>query len=314
MVDARIVGDMTNPAIDLTIPGLAERIPDEDAAYRTLEDLRWPNGPVCPHCGSVKPPYFLNPQGEGRKTRTGKVSQRRVWKCSEKECRKQFSVLTGTIFHGSKIPVRTWLFAVVEMCASKNGVAARELQRKYDLTPKSAWFMAHRIREAMARQAPGALVGTIIADETWIGGRSRLTHGTLAENLKGKGRPDRHTPGKTIVCTLIHRETGEARSRVVPSVTADTLGAATASQVDLDRSRLMTDEAAGHEVGLEFGGGHETVIHSAGEYVRGDVTTNPVESFFSQLKRSVDGTFHHVSPEHLDRYLAEFDFRTRPAS
>src|SRR6476619_5529004 len=151
---------------NLSIPVLAERIPDEAAAYVFLEGLRWPDKPVCPHCGSINDHYFLNPQGEGRKTRTGSVSQRRVWKC--KDCRKQFSVLTGTIFHGTKIPVRTWIFVVFEMCASKNGVAAREIERKYDLTAKSAWFMTHRIREAMRREPLvgmlGGNAGPVVAD------------------------------------------------------------------------------------------------------------------------------------------------------
>src|SRR5256885_10661567 len=125
--------DKPKRATNLSIPALAKRVPDEASAYEFLEELRWGERIVCPHCGSVRQPYFLKPKAkEGRKTRTGKVTERRVWKCAD--CRKQFSVLTNTIFHGSKIPVRTWLFVIVEMCASKNGVAAREIQRKYDLT------------------------------------------------------------------------------------------------------------------------------------------------------------------------------------
>jgi transposase-like protein len=296
---------MTNP-LNLSIPALASRVPDEAAAYEVMEQLRWPDRPVCPHCGSAKMPYFLNPQGAGRKTRTGKVSPRRVWKCAD--CRKQFSVLTGTIFHGSKIPVRTWLFVVVEMCASKNGVAAREIERKYGLTSKSAWYMTQRIRHAMA-QEPGALApfqGTVVADEAYIGGRTRKKHGTF----QGTGKVEKVVPPKTPVVTLINEETGEARSRVVPSVTADTLANTIMAQVDVDRARLFTDEHQGYKmVGRWMGLGHQAVNHGHGEYVRGEVTTNSVESFFSQLKRSIDGTHHHVSPEHLHRYLAEFDFR-----
>src|SRR5262249_13828722 len=122
-----------------------------------------------PHCASVGKHWFLQAQGEGRKTRTGKVSQRRVWRC--RDCKRQFSVLTGTIFHGSKIPVRTWLFVVYEMCASKNGVSAREVARKYNLTNKTAWFMTQRIREAMKRgPLMERLVGNFQADEAYIGG------------------------------------------------------------------------------------------------------------------------------------------------
>jgi transposase-like protein len=125
---------------------------NEGEAYEFLERLRWRGQAACPHCGSERV-FYLQPQGEGRKTRTGKVSERRVWKCGA--CRRQFSVLTGTIFHGSKVELRTWLAVVVEMCADKNGMAAREIERKYGVAPKTAWFMAHRIREAMKRQAPG---------------------------------------------------------------------------------------------------------------------------------------------------------------
>lgn len=132
---------------EFSIPALMQRLTSEASAYELLEELRWNGVPVCPHCGSANKHYFLKPKGEGRKTRTGSISERRVWKC--KDCRRQFTVLVGTVFHGSKIPVRTWVLVVLEMCASKNGVSAREIERKYDLTPKSAWFMLHRIREAM---------------------------------------------------------------------------------------------------------------------------------------------------------------------
>lgn len=138
---------------------LINRVQTEADAYKYLEEMRWPDGqpPACPHCGgSEKPPVFLQPKGgsDGRKTRTGSVSQRRVWKCKTKGCRKQFSVLTNTPMHGTKIPVRTWVLVTFEMCSSKNGVSAREVERKYDLTAKSAWFLLHRIREGMTDPEP----------------------------------------------------------------------------------------------------------------------------------------------------------------
>lgn len=133
---------------------LINKIQTEADAYLYLEQMRWPNGepPACPHCGGVdpdNPPLFLRPEdgSTGRKTRTGSISQRRVWMCRIKGCRKQFSVLTGTPMHGTKIPVRTWVLVTFEMCSSKNGVSAREVERKYDLSPKSAWFLLHRIRQ-----------------------------------------------------------------------------------------------------------------------------------------------------------------------
>ncbi len=158
-----------------SIPDLATKLQSESDAYKFLEELRWGDQPWCPHCGRTEP-YFLKPQdGKSRKTRTGSRSERRVWKC--RICRRQFSVLTGTIFQGSKIPVRTWLFVVFEMCSSKNGVSAREIERTYDLTPKSAWFMTHRIREAMEREPmPSLLSGTVVADETRTGGKPKNRH------------------------------------------------------------------------------------------------------------------------------------------
>lgn len=287
---------------EFSIPSLMAQVPTEADAYKLLERLRWEGGVTCPHCGSVAAHYFLNPtNGTSRKTRTGSDSQRRVWKC--KDCRKQFSVLTGTIFHGSKIAVRTWLFVIFEMCASKNGVAAREIERKYDLAPKTAWFMLHRIREAMKREPlVGLLSGTIVADETWIGGKPGNKHGS------GYGKPARKSV-KQPVMSLIHKESGEVRSAVVPNVTGKTLGPILRENVDLPNSVLHTDSSRSYiTVGKEFTT-HGSVDHFAGEYVRDGISSNAAENYFSQLKRSIDGTQHHVSIEHLSRYLAEFDFR-----
>ena len=301
---------MTNPRQRISLPALTTRLRTESDAYLYLEELVWGDKPACPHCGSVGNHYFLNPQGEGRKTRTGAVSERRVWKCADRPCRRQFSVLTNTVMHGSKIPVRTWLMVIYEICASKNGVSAREIQRKYELTPKSAWFMLHRLREAM-KTDPLAMkfAGTVIADEAWIGGKSRNKYGTPHAD-----RPRVHSD-KAIVFTLIDQASGEARSRVIPDVTAETLGAAISAQVETAESRLMTDDWRGYlAVGEKFAQGHDTVTHSLGEYVRGDVTTNKVENFFGQLKRSIDGTFHHVSHEHLHTTWPSSTFGTRLGS
>ena len=184
---------------EFSVPKLMARITDEAAAYAFLEELRWAGEPVCPHCGSVAAHYFLTPaNGTDRATRTGERSQRRVWKC--RDCRKQFSVLTGTVMHGTKIAVRTWVMVLLEMCASKNGVSAREVERKYDLTAKSAWFLLHRIREAMKRDPlSGVLSGTIIADETWMGGDPKNRHrDDPREQTRASGSSD-----KTPVFTLV---------------------------------------------------------------------------------------------------------------
>lgn len=289
--------------MDLSIPDLADRLHTEADAYKLLEDLRWGDEQVCPHCGSVRKHYFLNPSnGKSRKTRTGSASQRRVWKCAD--CRKQFSVLTNTIFHGTKIPVRTWLFVIFEMCASKNGVSAREIQRKYKLTAKSAWFMTHRVRKAMERDPmAGLLSGRVVADESWIGGKPGNRHGG---NRPGRGFRE---TDKTPVFALISRETGEVRSRVVPDVSGDNLRRVMDEQLDVGATHLHTDQGWHYrKLGRDFAS-HSTVNHNVGEYVRGDVSTNQAEAFFSQLKRGIDGTHHHVSRKHLHRYLAEFDHR-----
>ncbi len=280
----------------LTVPALAAKIPTETAAYRYLERLRWHGRPVCPHCGVIDGHYLLKPRNGGRTTSTGKISKRRLWKCHA--CRKQFSVLVGTIFHGSKIPVRTWLFVLMEMTANKNGIAAREVQRKYGLTAKSAWFLTQRIREAMVERRPDALVGTIIADEAYIGGKSRLIHGRLMDDQK----PETHIPHKTPVVALLNRDTGEVRTRVVPSVTAANLAATIRDEVAVAESNLWTDEHQGYKaIGRTFGRGHSAVMHSMGEYVRGEVSTNALENFFGQLKRSIDGT--HRQPGALGAVL-----------
>lgn len=244
-----------------------------------------------------------NPKdGSTRRTRTGSKSERRVWKCAD--CRKQFSALTGTIFHGTKVPVRTWIFVVFEMCASKNGVAAREIQRKYGLTGKSAWFVLHRIREGMKREPiAGLLTGRVVADESWIGGKPSNRHGHK------RGRGGQGVTDKQPVMALVSRETGEVRSRAIPNVRGESLRRVIGEEVDAPRTHLHTDEAHGYaQIAGDFAG-HSAVNHSAGEYVRDGVSTNVAETYFSQLKRSIDGTHHHVSREHLDRYLAEFDFR-----
>ncbi len=282
---------------------LIDRLPDEAAAYRYLEGLRWGDAPECAHCGSDRV-TFLNPSnGTSRKTRTGVATQRRLWKC--RDCRKQFSVLTNTIMHGTKIPVRTWVFVLYEMCACKNGIAAREIERRYGLSPKSAWFMLHRIREAMDSDGiPVMWTGVVKADETWIGGKPSNRHGHK-RGEGGQGKTD-----KTPVVSLINAETGEVRSKVVPRVTGDNLARVLAENVDIPAAELVTDESNAYtRIGEHFAA-HRTVTHKVGEYVAPDgSTTNDVEGYFSQLQRSLDGTHHHVSVEHLDRYLAEFDFR-----
>ena len=209
----------------ITITALAKRITCEADAYAYLESLRWPTGPVCPHCGHEKA-YFLTPANKvSRQTTRGTHSQRRVWKCAESA--QQFSVVAGTIFHGSHVSLQDLVVRVLEMVANKNGLAAREVARKYEVSPKTAWFMTQRIREAMKNRAPDALVGTIVADEAFIGGDpSRMNHKTR-DRWEGKHeQPVRLEPGaarpnqktaKTPVLSLVNATTGEVRSRGLPT-------------------------------------------------------------------------------------------------
>jgi len=290
---------------DLTLATLAQHFSDEGAAYTFVESIRWPDGePICPHCGVIGHAYFLQPKNEeGRKTRTGKVSARRVWKCGA--CRKQFSVLVGTIFEGSKIPLFKWLLAFHMIAAAKNGVAAFELHRTLKISTESAWFMAHRIRYALEGETPTEpLSGTVEADETYIGGSAKNMHARQRkERIVGRGMVD-----KTAVVSLVQRG-GDVRSQVMhETVTGSTLAPVLRKQIAAD-AHLMTDTFGGYaQIGKEFAS-HQTVNHSKDEYVRGNAYTNTAEGYFSQLKRSIDGTHHHVSKHHLHRYVSEFDYR-----
>ena len=295
-----------NGFVRLTLTEIRKRIEDEGDAYALLETLRWPGGAVvCPHCGHDKA-YFLTPKnGTSRATGPKKtMSHRRVWKCAK--CRKQFSVLTNTIFHGTKVPIETWLMVMVQMCSAKNGISAREVERMHGVTPETAWYMLHRLREAMKREPlVGMLRGTVVADETWFGGNPINRHGGSERHARKMPKMVKVTPGqnkmtdKTPILSLVNRETGEVRSTVVPNVTGHVLRKIIAEQVDMAGSELHTDEALVYrQIGPEFQA-HETVNHSEAEYVRGRVSTNAAEGYFSQLKRSIDGTHHHVSKQHL---------------
>ena len=288
-----------------TLLALADKVQTEADAYRYLEGLRWPGGVVCPNCHGSDV-YLIQPKnGVSRKATNGTMSQRRTWNC--RECRRagrspQFSATSGTVMHATKAPVRLWILVIFDMMTAKNGISAREVSRKYGVCPRTAWFICHRIRETMSSDALiTTMRGTIVADETWIGGNPRNRH---ANRPKSAAHTD-----KTPVLALINAETGEARSRVIPNVQSHTLSKFIGQQVDVAGSHLQTDEGSWYKPVGRWFASHETVNHNDGVYVRGSVTTNRAEGYFAQLKRSLDGTFHHVSEEHLQRYVDEFDFR-----
>lgn len=261
---------------------------DADKAREYLEALRWPNGAICPHCGSTGAHYKL----QGVAHRPG------LWKCVD--CRSQFSVTVGTVFEDSKVPLNKWLMAVHLMCASKKGISAKQLERMLGVTYKTAWFMSHRVREAM-REEPtwqmggNGTSGIVEADETYWGQTRELREGERGYEHKMK------------LVSLVERH-GEKRTFHVANVTAETARDVLKSQVH-PSAHLMTDEALIYKkAGRQFAK-HSTVNHGAKEYARGIVSTNTIESSFAILKRGLHGTFHSVSAQHLQRYADEFDFR-----
>ncbi len=286
---------------ELNFSQISKQYSSEEEAYKFLEATRWENGVLCPHCQNTGAD-FIEPENGERKTRTGKVTYRRVWRCQN--CKKQFSVLVGTIFEDSRIPLSKWLLAIHELNADKNGISSCELGRKLGITQKSAWFMAQRIRFAMAHTSlEEKLTGTVEVDETYIGGLEENKHASK----KTAGTQGRSTKTKTPVLSSVQRG-GKVYSTTMKTVSSKNIREILNEQVSHE-AVLNTDTfPAYNSVGKEFAG-HETVDHGAGEYVRGKAHTNTAEGYFSQLKRSLSGTFHHVSEKHLDRYLAEFDYR-----
>ena len=262
---------------------------DEAAAYAYVEARIWPEGPTCPHCGGVD---RIGKMG-GKSTRIG------AYKCYQ--CRKPFTVKIGTIFEASHVPMRIWLQAMYLIAGSKKGISSNQLHRTLGVTLKTAWFMAHRIREAMRDGNPaifGTTGGRVEVDETYIGQKNG------AVKPSGKGG----SAHKMRVVSLIDRETGAARSMPANSLVRDEVAQIVRVNVAKE-AKLMTDESRLYSaVGKEYAS-HEWTTHGRREYVRGDVTTNTVEGFFSIFKRGMRGIYQHCNEKHLHRYLAEFDFR-----
>ncbi len=264
---------------------------DEEAAYEFVEARVWPDGRVCPHCGVVDQSGKL----KGKSTRVG------TYKCYA--CSKPFTVKVGTIFEASHVKLHIWLQAIFLVCASKKGISANQLHRTLGVTLKTAWFMGHRIREAMREGdlAPlGREGGAVEVDETFIGhDRTVKPKG----QKKGRGYAHKHK-----VLALVDRNTGKVRSMVVDDLKTWTISPLVRQNLARE-ARLMTDEAAYYKpVGREVSE-HGVVHHGRGEYGRGDVHTNTIEGYFSIFKRGMKGVYQHCAKRHLHRYLAEFDFR-----
>lgn len=264
---------------------------NEAAAYEFVEARVWPKGPVCPHCGGVE----RNKKMGGTSTRIG------TYKCYD--CRKPFTVKVGTIFESSHIPLRLWLQGIFLIAASKKGISSNQLHRTLGITLKSAWFMSHRIREAMRGDSylPLGGGGSIVeADETFMG-------------AKRGAKPVKAGHHRSKVVSLVQRD-GKTRSFHVANVDAQNLQPILAANIAKD-SHLMTDGAMHYRaIGKEFDN-HEWTNHAQKEYAKPSKVpgvsahSNTVESYFGILKRGITGTYHHVSEEHLQRYVDEFDFR-----
>jgi transposase-like protein len=273
----------------LTLTEIFAHFNTEEKARNYLESVRWPLGPVCPHCDNKKESAIWKIEANpSKKIRAG------LYHCNA--CGKQFTVTVGTIFEDSHIPLQKWIVAWYLLCSSKKGISSLQIQRQLGLgSYRTALFMMHRIRYALKDPVfTTKLSGTVEVDECYIGGRK-----------KGMGR--RYVGNKTPVVAMVERK-GKVRSMVMEQVNSTNIKAMLKEHIQTS-TNIMTDESKPYPRAARDFASHETVNHSLQEYARGDVNTNTVEGYFSLLKRGIIGTFHHVSKKHLPLYLAEFDHR-----
>ena len=269
---------------------------DERVAFEKLESLLWPHGPVCPHCGGKERIYRLSGvRSKPNKTHPTGVERLGLKKCGH--CRKQFTVRVGTVFEDSHIPLHKWFQAMHLMCSSKKGISSHQLHRTLEIGYEAAWFMSHRLREAMRSGglAPmGGGGGIVEIDETFIGRRV------------GAAQVGGGPTHKNAVLTLVSRD-GEARSFHIDRANADSILPIIRENLAKE-AKVVTDDAAYYR-NLDKEYMHAFVVHSEGQYGRGVIHTNTIEGYFSIFKRGMKGVYQHCSEKHLHRYLAEFDFR-----
>jgi transposase-like protein len=278
---------MENNPVPQTLIESVRQFSDPDACLNFMIELRWPNGVSCPRCQALDPHF---------------ISTRKMWRCNG--CKKQFSVKVGTIFEDSPLGLDKWLAAVWLITNAKNGISSYEIHRAIKVTQKSAWFMLHRVRLAMQAGTFEKMKGEIESDETYIGGKARNMHASKREErIHGRG-----AVGKSIVQGLLERHSSPSKikAKVVPNARKGTVQAEIREHVELG-SEVFTDSLASYD-GLNPDYVHEAINH-AESYVRGKVHTNGLENFWSLLKRMIKGTYIHMAPFHLQRYLDEESFR-----
>ncbi len=276
----------------LTLLQVADMFGDETAATQWVAERRWPNGPHCPKCGS-----FNVQSGIKHRSMTHRCRD-----CSTGKSRTMFTLRVGTVMEGSKLPYRVWAIAIYLFTTNLKGVSSMKLHRELGITQKSAWHLAHRLRKTV-ETGQGFFSGPVEVDETFIGGKrknmSNAKRKALAESGAGRG-----SVGKTAVVGAKDRTTKQVRAQVVEYTDKPTLQGFVGEHA-APEATVYTDESASYE-GLAH---HDSVKHSVSEYVRGQVHTNGMESFWSMLKRGYIGTYHKMSPKHLDRYVTEFQGR-----
>ncbi|MDO8750020.1 MAG: IS1595 family transposase [Dehalococcoidia bacterium] len=263
---------------EINLVSLVERFHSEDSCRSYLETLRWPYGVICPRC--------FHPSVTA-------IKDRGQYSCNK--CAYHFSVTSTTIMHDTHLPLWKWFLATYTMSESKKGVSANQLKRMLGVSYKTAWYLCHRIRAAMAEVNAAKLMGTVEVDETYVGGK-----------VEGMGHG--YTGNKAVVVGAVQRD-GDIRLQVIDDRTRRSLHQFIRDHVDDRAERIFTDEWAAYRGIGDADTIHETVNHAQGEYVRGDVYTNSVENVWSLLKRSIVGSFHHVSEKHLDAYLDELEWR-----
>jgi len=269
----------------ISLPQLFRMFPDDETVQEWLEKQRWGDEPWCPHCGSFNVRRNSHPS--------------MPWRCADRECRKRFSVRTKTSMQRSNLGYQTWIVAIYLMTTSLKSVSSMKLHRDLEITQKTAWHLAHRIRESFECDDENKFGGPVEVDESYFGGKRANMSNSKRKALKDTGRG---TVGKTAVVGIKDRETNEVRARVVENTNAQALHPFIAENVDEDAT-VYTDDAVVYD-SLPYD--HEAVKHSVSEYVRDMAHTNGVESFWATLKRAHKGTFHKISPKHLNRYVHEF--------